>query len=487
MKIKIFKSLGLAATSIICILPSQVSAHGYPLEPKARQAFCLDQGGYWDPADGSAIPNAACRAAFLESGHYPFTQSPEFAANVANYNSQADVEAAVVDGTLCAGGDVNKSGMNIPSADWQRTDVTPDANGNIQMVYKAHTAHNPSFWKFYLTKPSFNAATDNPNWADLELVQEYANVPLSAGTSGTSVYEMDIALPSGRDGDAILFTRWQRDDLVGEGFYTCSDITITGSGTTDPVWSGAGFFIKQGQTAQVGDVVRARLFSQTGQELINQVVEIDVHNLANWQESLANTLVTDHSQLIGVGVKNGQDEIVFNGADLAVNQVWVQDTNHTFNLTVAPPTPNTAPVVNITNPGSGIEYTVGDSLAFSVEATDQDGAVMDVVFNLNGTHVSTDATAPYTHNWTATAAGSQSLSVTATDDKGLTTTKSVTFLVIADEPTCTVDAWDASAAYFAGAQVSKDGILYQAKWWSQGKDPATSGQWGDWAVVGPCQ
>ena len=148
--------------------------------------------------------------------------------------------------------------------------------------------------------------------------------------------------------------------------------------------------------------------------------------------------------------------------------------------------PTFPPVVNITNPGSGIEYTVGDSLNFTVEATDQDGAVMDVVFNLNGSNVSTDSTAPYTHSWTATAAGSQTLSVTATDDDGLTTSKSVTFSVIADEPVCTVDAWDASLDYFAGAQVSKDGIVYNAKWWSRGSDPATANQWGDWEVIGPC-
>ncbi len=484
MKIKTLKSLGLAAASIICILPSQVSAHGYPTMPKARQAFCLEQGGYWDPADGSAIPNAACRAAFLESGHYPFTQAPEFAANVANYLNQADVEAAVVDGTLCAGGDANKSGMNIPSADWQRTDITPDANGNIQMVYKATTPHNPSFWKFYLTKPGFNVATDNPGWADMELVQEHENIDLSQ-VNGHSAYQMDVAIPSGRDGDAILFTRWQRNDVAGEGFYTCSDITIKGTGTTDPSWSAIGYYVSQGQNANVGDEVRARLFSATGQELINQTLTVDAQNLANWQESLANTLVTDHSQLIAVGVENGQGEIVFDAADLAANQIWVQNTDHTFNLTVAPPTPNTAPSVDAI---SDVSVEEGASVSISVNATDLEGdtltyqwtASQDITVNGSGANVSLTA-------GLVAADTANQVSVTVSDGQ-LSTTQSFTVTVTdAAEPICTVEAWSASTDYFAGAQVSQNGIVYEAKWWSRASDPETSGEWGAWAEVGPCE
>ncbi|MFT4928951.1 MAG: putative carbohydrate-binding protein with CBM5 and CBM33 domain/chitodextrinase [Phenylobacterium sp.] len=473
MKINTLKSLGLAAASIICILPSQLSAHGYSIMPKARQAFCLEQAGYWWPADGSAIPNAACRAAFLDSGHYQFTQSPEFAANVANYDSQAAVEAKVVDGTLCAGGDANKSGMNIPSADWQRTDVTPDANGNIQFVFNANTPHNPSFWKFYLTKPGFNTATDNPNWSDLELVQEYGNVPLSQDSSGMNVYQMDVALPTGRDGDAILFTRWQRNDQGGEGFYNCSDITIKGTGTTDPSWSAIGFYVSQGQTANVGDVVRVRLFSETGQELINQTLDIDALNLANWQESLANTLVTDHSQLIEVGVEDAQGEIVFDTADLAANQVWVQNSNHTFNLTVAPPTPNTAPNVAAIGDVSVVE---GASVAINVSATDAEGDALtyqwdvstDLTVNGSGASVSlvasqVDADAP------------NQVSVTVSDGQ-LSTTQSFT-VTVTDVVEPVEPAWDAGTTYVGGNMVSYKGAIYRAKWWTLNEKPDSAQVW----------
>ena len=108
----VIKTLTLAISGVLSVIPLQANAHGYVEFPKARQAFCEEQGGYWWPDDGSNIPNVACREAFLVSGHYPFTQKPELAANVPDYLNQASVEAVVADGTLCGGGDANKAGLS---------------------------------------------------------------------------------------------------------------------------------------------------------------------------------------------------------------------------------------------------------------------------------------------------------------------------------------------------------------------------------------
>lgn len=52
---------------------------------------------------------------------------------------------------------------------------------------------------------------------------------------------------------------------------------------------------------------------------------------------------------------------------------------------------------------------------------------------------------------------------------------------------CTLAAWNASQVYLGGNQVSYDGNLYQAKWWTTNEQPDLSGQWGVWSDLGPCQ
>ncbi|TYP74038.1 carbohydrate-binding protein [Paenibacillus methanolicus] len=51
---------------------------------------------------------------------------------------------------------------------------------------------------------------------------------------------------------------------------------------------------------------------------------------------------------------------------------------------------------------------------------------------------------------------------------------------------CTAPAWSASAAYSGGAQVTHQNKLWQAKWWTSGEEPGTTGQWGVWEDKGAC-
>ncbi len=47
-------------------------------------------------------------------------------------------------------------------------------------------------------------------------------------------------------------------------------------------------------------------------------------------------------------------------------------------------------------------------------------------------------------------------------------------------------AWSSGAVYTQGATVSHGGHNYQAKWWTQGETPGSTGQWGVWADQGAC-
>ncbi|WP_277752160.1 glycoside hydrolase family 19 protein [Streptomyces sp. C] len=52
-------------------------------------------------------------------------------------------------------------------------------------------------------------------------------------------------------------------------------------------------------------------------------------------------------------------------------------------------------------------------------------------------------------------------------------------------PAC-AGAWSSSAVYTGGAGVSYGGHNWQAKWWTQGETPGTTGQWGVWSDQGAC-
>ncbi|MEK6212579.1 MAG: Spindolin, partial [Vibrio fluvialis] len=65
---KVLQFSALSALIIGSVASFQVAAHGWVEYPSARQNTCYQDGGFWD----NTIPNAACQAAFDESGAFPF-------------------------------------------------------------------------------------------------------------------------------------------------------------------------------------------------------------------------------------------------------------------------------------------------------------------------------------------------------------------------------------------------------------------------------
>ncbi|WP_215398645.1 lytic polysaccharide monooxygenase [Rheinheimera oceanensis] len=320
-------------TTSLLFTSLQASSHGYVDYPKARQQICKDDGGYWWPADGSGIPNSACRAAYQQSGGYMLTQHHEFSANVADYRNMAAVQAVVSDGSLCAGGDSRKSGMDIPSTDWQHTSINLAQNNEITLRFRATTPHNPSYWQIYLSKPGFDSASETLSWNQLQLIHQQADVPAEAG-----YYNLNLQLPADRSGPAVLYTRWQRVDVVGEGFYNCSDIElVNGSSDTPPaLWFDKGAYVNLQTPAEVGGYAQLRLFDADGQELIDESWQITNANIGNalWATELATQINTQYSNLLQIGVLNG-DNVVFS-SDLATNRAYVRDNSNFYNLDLRP-------------------------------------------------------------------------------------------------------------------------------------------------------
>ncbi|SFP88656.1 M4 family metallopeptidase [Enterovibrio norvegicus] len=84
-------------------------------------------------------------------------------------------------------------------------------------------------------------------------------------------------------------------------------------------------------------------------------------------------------------------------------------------------------------------------------------------------------------------AGNYTVELLVKDAEGLThsTTKNIT---LTDTPTtCSVAAWRATDTYNTGDLVAHKGQRYKAGWWTKNEEPGTTGQWGVWKALGPCE
>ncbi|WP_249374230.1 carbohydrate-binding protein [Vibrio sp. A8-1] len=67
----------------------------------------------------------------------------------------------------------------------------------------------------------------------------------------------------------------------------------------------------------------------------------------------------------------------------------------------------------------------------------------------------------------------------------MSSSASVSVIVLATSNNDQCDnLWKASAVYVGGNQVTWAGKVWEAKWWTQGDDPAQSGVWGVWKEIG---
>ncbi|NOH60352.1 glycosyl hydrolase family 18 protein [Vibrio sp. RE88] len=163
------------------------------------------------------------------------------------------------------------------------------------------------------------------------------------------------------------------------------------------------------------------------------------------------------------------------GADTVVVTVQAKDTGPV----------NTAPVAAVSAPATA---NAGDVVVVDASgSSDADNDTLtyswDVPAGLNATISGATVTftaAEYTQDT------SLLFTVTVSDSQA-TSSASATVVVAKKDTgggTCT-NAWDSGAIYNGGDQVTWDGKVWEAKWWTQGDDPTQSGQWGVWKEVGP--
>ena len=107
-----------------------------------------------------------------------------------------------------------------------------------------------------------------------------------------------------------------------------------------------------------------------------------------------------------------------------------------FKLTAAAAA-NRAPAVSITSPASGTQVTAPATVTIAATASDPENRMMSVDFYAGSTLVARDTTAPYSASWSATTAGTYSLTAVAHDADGGSSTSSAVSVAVKSSTTTT--------------------------------------------------
>jgi hypothetical protein len=83
--------------------------------------------------------------------------------------------------------------------------------------------------------------------------------------------------------------------------------------------------------------------------------------------------------------------------------------------------PNVPPSVHVAAPGDGATFTAPATITIVAEANDPDGSVSRVEFFANGTSIGVVNAAPWSLAWSNASAGTYTIAVEATDDRGAVT------------------------------------------------------------------
>lgn len=95
---------------------------------------------------------------------------------------------------------------------------------------------------------------------------------------------------------------------------------------------------------------------------------------------------------------------------------------------------NQLPTVSLTAPLNNASYIAPASISISANANDADGTISSVSFYNGTTLIGTDATAPYSFNWTSVAEGIYSITAVATDNAGATATSGAVTITVGVTP-----------------------------------------------------
>lgn len=457
------------------LLPTSAMAHGSMEKPLSRVYGCA-QG------DIENLKDEACLAASQVSGKSTFYDW----SGVAQGGADSNHLAVVPDGKLCSGGNSYYDGLDLVRDDWTATPIYADAQGNFEFVFNGEPApHQTKDWIFYVTKPNYNPL-EPLKWSDLEEFCRLGNVP----TDENKRYNLTCPLPE-RDGKHVIYNVWQRSDSP-EAFYTCIDVEFV---TPVAGWENLGKLVAN-TTLEAGDYVNFRLFDANYSDAETIRLDITAANLnpEQWAYDLANA-INAQSQYAKAGVPDAQGNIVaVEGAN--TNSIYVAEGSQlSFKIDKKKSGEPTQKPWN-----TGLVYNKGDIVSHN-------GKLYESQWWNQGNEPGASQWGPWKEVDGGTTPTQPPVTQPPVTEPPVTqppvtqppvtqppvtqppvtqppvtqppvTEPPVTQPPVTDAPG--LPAWDAATVYTGGDQVSYQGQGYQAKWWTQGDDPAKSGQWGVW-------
>ena len=117
-------------------------------------------------------------------------------------------------------------------------------------------------------------------------------------------------------------------------------------------------------------------------------------------------------------------------------------------------TPNTPPDVSITSPGTGDIVATNFTIAANAFDVDGNGTITKVEFFANGNKLGEAGNAPFLFAWNNVASGTYSLTVTATDGAGASTTSSPISVTVDSAPTITITSPTSAALFSTPATIN---------------------------------
>jgi hypothetical protein len=132
---------------------------------------------------------------------------------------------------------------------------------------------------------------------------------------------------------------------------------------------------------------------------------------------------------------------------------------------------NGNPAVSITAPIGGTSYTAPATVAITATATDPEGRMASVEFYAGSTLISRDTTAPYSASWSASTAGTFSLTAVAHDADGGSSTSGGVSVTIKSATTSTPPR---AVVFTASSDHATNVTSYTLKVFAAGANPSTA-------------
>ncbi|MCP4579244.1 MAG: hypothetical protein GY846_23465 [Deltaproteobacteria bacterium] len=318
-----------------------------------------------------------------------------------------------------------------------------------------------------------NKAIKGLQEANPELTVAFCLPVLPSGLTHDGLYVLENAHANGVRVDivnvmAMDYGDWAAPDPEGNMGQYAIDAAVN----TYQQALGLGLDPLMGVTPMIGqnDVASERFYLSDAEELLSWAEATDwVAMLSMWSTGRDNG---------GCGDKIWADPTCsgLTQADFAFTDIFTAFNNGN--------TGNLHPQAVITSPLEGDTFEPGDTVILSAGATDADGTVVQVAFFSEDIPLGVDSNAPYTLSWNDVPAGVHVIAAMATDDQGATGRSASIKITVGGSTS--LSTWDPSQIYLNGDEVCHNGKTWQAKWWTQGEEPGTTGQWGVWKEMGWC-